>query len=83
MKTSTYNPCLLYNYKPFGIITLQTDDTLFLVNIKFVKQEAFQLEKTQFVIKEHQKLTTNNPLKFNSKVITLQNDSSITLTQEH
>ena len=40
IKTSTYDLCLLYSCEPFGVVALQTDDTLFLVDIEFTRQEA-------------------------------------------
>ena len=40
MNASTYDPCLLYtNQNAFGIVGLQTDDTLFLANTAFAKAE--------------------------------------------
>jgi hypothetical protein len=39
MEQSTYDPCLLYNTKPFGVVGLQTDDTLFVADAQFAEQE--------------------------------------------
>jgi len=39
MDQSTYNPCLLHSNKPFGIVGLQTNDTLFFVDDTFIKAE--------------------------------------------
>jgi hypothetical protein len=42
IKQSTYDPCLLHINEPhgsFGIVGLQTDDTLFLANNAFASEE--------------------------------------------
>lgn len=39
MEQSTYDPCLLYSNQPFGIVGLQTDDTLFVTDDHFAEQE--------------------------------------------
>ena len=52
MDQSTYNPCLLYNDKPFKIIGLQTDNTLFLINNTFTEAEQSELHKAKFIAKE-------------------------------
>ncbi len=81
MDQSTYDPCLLFSVEPFGIVGLQTDDTLFLGDAKFAEQEQEQLQKAGFSAKERECLTPTKNLKFNGGVIQLQNDG-ITLTQE-
>ena len=43
MNQSTYDPCLLYSNKPFGVIGIQTDDTLILGDREFIKKEQLQL----------------------------------------
>jgi len=53
MNQSTYNPCLLYKNKSFGLVSLQTNDTLFLGNINFAKEEQINFKKAQFLAKEH------------------------------
>jgi hypothetical protein len=91
MTQSTYDPCLLYSREPFGVVGLQTDDTLFLADDEFARQEALQLQKAGFLAKEREKLTTTNSLKFNGGVIQLQpqanalskhQDNILSLTQE-
>jgi hypothetical protein len=82
MNQSTYDPCLLYSNKPFGVIRIQTDDTLILGDREFIKKEQLQLQKANFLAKEREQLSTNSDLKFNSRAIRLQDNSSITLTQE-
>jgi len=43
MKQSIYDPCLLYNTDPFGVIGLQTDDILFVIDAGFADLEQVQL----------------------------------------
>jgi hypothetical protein len=66
---STYNPCLLYSNKPFGIVGLQTDDTLFLADKTFADTEKNELYKAKFIAKERERLTAVTPLKFNKAII--------------
>jgi hypothetical protein len=80
MEQSTYNPCLLHSNRPFGIIGLQTDDTLFVGDDDFAEKEQAGLEKAKFLAKERERLTFDNDLKFNGGVIHAS-DTGITLTQ--
>ncbi|KAI1002731.1 hypothetical protein K3495_g5473 [Podosphaera aphanis] len=50
MKTSTYDPCLLIatGHDAFGIVGLQTDDTLLLTSAAFSEKEEVQLQKARF-----------------------------------
>jgi hypothetical protein len=77
-----YDPCLLYSNKPFGIVRIQTDDTLILGDREFIEQEQTQLQKAGFLAKEREQLTTEYNLKFNGGIIQLYNDRSVILTQE-
>jgi hypothetical protein len=52
MTQLTYDPCLLYSNKPFGIVGLQTDNTLFLVDKTFADTEENELYKAKFIAKE-------------------------------
>jgi len=79
MDQSTYDPCLLQSNKPFGIVGLQTDDTLFLADKTFVEAEQNELRKAKFIAKERKQLTVDTPLKFNGGLIQLVSDG-ITLT---
>jgi hypothetical protein len=65
----TYNPCLLYSNKLFGIVGLQTDNTLFLIDKTFTDIKKNKLYKTKFIAKEQKRLTTVTPLKFNGAII--------------
>jgi hypothetical protein len=66
---STYDPCLLYNNKPFGIVGLQTDNTLFFVDKTFADTEENELNKAKFMAKEQERLTVITLLKFNRAII--------------
>jgi hypothetical protein len=67
----------------FGIIGMQTDDTLILADKTFATNEANKLKKAQFLSKEREQLTQFNLLKFNGGNIQLEADNSIVLTQEY
>jgi len=82
MSQSTYDPCLLYSNEPFGIVGLQTDDTLFLADESFAGNEQSKLHKAEFMAKEREQLTIDTPIKFNGGLIQLAPDRSIAFTQE-
>jgi hypothetical protein len=69
MTQLTYNPCLLYSNKLFSIISLQTDNTLFLVDKTFANTEENKLNKAKFIAKKQERLTVITPLKFNKAII--------------
>ena len=85
MYQSTYDPCLLYcndhDAGTFGIVGLQTDDTLFLANTAFAELKQEKVEKAKFLTKLRKYLTTDHLIKFNGGVIR-QTGYIITLTQE-
>jgi hypothetical protein len=80
MKVSTYDPCLFYSHgnPGFGLVGLQTNDTLFLGDQLFATAEELQLKNARLIAKQQEKLTIETPLKFNSGYITLNADGSIT-----
>jgi hypothetical protein len=84
MAQSTYDPCLMYstNNTSFGLVRLQTDDTLIVADNTFTEAEEVELQKAGFIAKKREQLTKGNKLKFNGRDITLQSDNSITITQE-
>jgi hypothetical protein len=83
MTQSTYDPCLMYSTTAsFGLVGLQTDDTLIVADDTFAKAEEEELQKAGFMAKKREQLTEGNTLKFNGGNITLQSDNSITMTQE-
>ena len=79
MEQSTYDPCLLQSNSPFGIVGLQTDDTLFVADEAFAEAEQTELDKAKFMAKEREQLTAETPLKFNGGLIHLVTNG-ITLT---
>ena len=78
MEQSTYDLCLLYSNYPFGIVGLQTNDTLFVGDDDFAKVEYLKLQEANFLAKEREYLITNYDLKFNRGIIRT-NSTSITL----
>jgi hypothetical protein len=77
--TSAYNPCLLYNNN--AVITLQTNNTLFLGTPDYVKTKKAELHKTNYLAKPIKKLSANKNLVFNSGIIS-QDNKAIQLNQE-
>ena len=68
MGTSTYDPCLFIikdKNGPFGLVGMQTDDTLILGDNEFVKQEDVELKIAKLLAKPSEQLTGDNPLLFN------------------
>jgi hypothetical protein len=47
-----YDPYLLQSNKPFGIVGLQTNNTLFLADEIFIEVEQNKLYKAKFMAKE-------------------------------
>ena len=82
MDQSTYDPCLLYSNNPFGVVGLQTDDTLILATHDFAEQEEIQLQKAGFLAKDRECLTPNKDLKFNGAIVHMEESGNITITQE-
>jgi hypothetical protein len=71
MGQSTYDPCLLLSFEPFGVVGLQTDDTLFTADDAFAELERTQLKDAGFLAKEREVLSPEHLLKFNRGLITL------------
>ena len=59
MNQSIYDPCLLYTggNSGFGIVGIQTDDTLILCDNTFATNEADELKRARFLSKEREQLT--------------------------
>ena len=68
MESLTYNPCLLISITPsiFGIVRMQTNNTLILLNLLFLELEEKELV---FTAKLKEKLLPNTSLIFNSCVL--------------
>ncbi|KAF1934571.1 hypothetical protein EJ02DRAFT_490997 [Clathrospora elynae] len=84
MATSTYDPCLLItNGDPeaFGMVGLQTDDTLAVATPAFSSAEDAALRKANFRAKPKDKLSEEASLNFNGCTLTLHGDT-ILLTQK-
>lgn len=82
MVPSTYDPCLLFkNSDGFGVVGLQTDDTLILADEIFAAAEEKQLHKAKLLAKDREKLTNTTPIKFNGGYIKKCNND-ILLSQE-
>ncbi|OWT43021.1 polyprotein [Pochonia chlamydosporia 170] len=83
MATSTYDPCLLISEcDKFGIIGMQTDDTLGLSDKQFSNLEEEELQKAAFAAKPKEVLKVEKPLTFNGCRISLNADGSIMMTQK-
>ncbi|KAF1937344.1 hypothetical protein EJ02DRAFT_477004 [Clathrospora elynae] len=68
MATSTYDPCLLITNggsKAFGIVSLQTDNTLAIGTSAFLSAEEAALQKADFRAKPKDRLSKEMPLEFN------------------
>jgi hypothetical protein len=86
MAQSMYNPCLLFtpgdtNGTGFGIVGMQTDNTLLLADGAFAEAEETELHKARFLSKEREELTAENPIKFNGGQLTMK-ENFLELTQE-
>jgi len=61
MATSTYDPCLLLTeggpLGPFGLVGMQIDDTLIVLNTKFDRKEEAEREKAGFLVKPKERLS--------------------------
>ena len=77
METSTYDPCLLISgpNKPFGLVGMQTDDTLILGSQEFRAQEDRELKKAHFLAKLVDCLSKETPLIFNGCILRQEKDS--------
>jgi hypothetical protein len=58
---------------------MQTDDTLGLSNSRFITLKQDKLNKAGFTAKPKKTLTTTESLQFNGCILTLNNNSTITL----
>ncbi|EED12075.1 hypothetical protein TSTA_001460 [Talaromyces stipitatus ATCC 10500] len=76
METSTYDLCLLISKlgdDEFGLVGMQTDDTLLICTEKFSRGEQAALQEASFKAKPKTRLSETKPLEFNGARITLQN----------
>ena len=71
MTTSTYDPYLLITIteNSFGIVRMQTDDTIILADERFSTLEENELLNVKFTVKSKEKLISDSPLIFNRCVL--------------
>ncbi len=89
MTKSTYDFCLLFinqnDQSIFGLIEMQTDDTLMLRNDLFAELKESELKKAKLMFKKRKTLIIFTSIKFNDEIISLievtKNDYSLSLTQ--
>ncbi len=80
-----YNSCLLYtdgSNKDFGVVGLQTDNTLLLANDIFAVVQEKELKEAKMLANDREKLTLNTPIKFNRGYIRLANNNNLFLSQK-
>lgn len=85
MVTSTYDPCLLISTAKgaFGVVGMQTDDTLILGSDEFAALEEKELAEAKFSAKPKDTLSLENPLIFNGCVLTQKKgDVAVELRQK-
>jgi len=77
MDTSTFDPCLLITSTktPFGIVGIQTDDTIILGDSDFSTLEEEELTKAKLIAKPKEKLNSTTLLLFNRYILSLNEDS--------
>jgi hypothetical protein len=81
MTTLTYDLCLLITTakERFAIVGMQTDDTLGLLDSRFITLEQKELDKAGFIAKPKETLTTTKSLQFNGCILALDDNSTMTL----
>jgi len=84
MIPSTYDSCLLVTATndAFGLVGMQTDDTLFLGDEAFMTRENEELNKANLLAKPVEILSTEKPLIFNGCKL-FQDHDGITLKQNN
>ena len=82
MTSSTFDPCLLFTDSSdgFGMVGLQTDDSLMAGDDSFYSKEESALKAAKFLAKPRETLMADHRLNFNGYVLTL--DNGITITQD-
>jgi hypothetical protein len=83
MAISIYDPCLLITIieNRFGIVGMQTDDIIILIDEPFSTLEENELLNARFITKPKEKLTPNSPLIFNGCVL-VQDGNIISFRQK-
>jgi hypothetical protein len=80
---SIYNPYFLIttNKNIFGIVSIQTDDIIILVDKRFLAREKKKLKQAKYTTKPKKKLIAVNLLLFNSYILSFQGNQ-ITFCQK-
>ena len=73
----TFNPCFLITTTgtPFGIIGMQTDNTIILGDKQFSALKEDELVKTKLMVKPKERLDLITLLLFNGCILSLNKDS--------
>ena len=77
MEVSTFDPCLMItttSKELFGLVGMQTDDTLGLSTEEFAILEDEQLRKANLQAKPKEVLSPTNPLAFNGCILSQEDD---------
>ncbi|KAJ4159560.1 uncharacterized protein LMH87_008458 [Akanthomyces muscarius] len=83
MTNSTFDPCLMISEDDkFGIVGMQTDDTIGLSDERFFIHEQEELEKAGFAAKPKERLTMETPITFNGCRLELEEGGVIHLMQK-
>ena len=77
MTPFTFDICLLFNDNIITIVDLQIDDSLIVDTIEFMNIKLRELFIVDLIIKLYEKLTSEQSLKFNKFIITLDNNIKI------
>jgi hypothetical protein len=78
IKQSIYNSCFIFSILVFfSIVGLQTDNTLIPADKNFALAEEIELKKTKFIVKEREEFIINSSIKFNNRIIELQENRTI------
>jgi hypothetical protein len=79
MVTSTYNPCLLITTTrdTFGIVDMQTNNTLILALYEFSQKEESELAKANLRAKPKSILTPDEPIIFNGGVLSIEGETVV------
>ena len=80
--TLLYNPYLLITTKKeaFGVVVMQTDNTLFLAFKEFTTLKDSELQKVHLTAKLRDKLSAKSNLIFNRCIVIIESNSTLHLT---
>jgi hypothetical protein len=72
MITSTYDLCplIITTKNGFGVVEMQTDNTIILADESFSALKKNKLINIKFIAKSKKKLTPDSPLIFNGYILT-------------